>query len=303
MRLLKEAVTEQAMAVVMDEPMALHTSLKIGGPVDVLATPADAHALGLMMARLAREGVTVLPLGGGTNLLVQDGGIEGVALSMTAFRQLAVVREDNQSVLMEVGAGLPLGRLVAHCRRMGYEGLSGLAGVPGHVGGAVAGNAGAWGDEMGAVVQEVLICDREGRQGWVSGALMGFTYRGSALPQGAVIVSARILLKKANAVSVAQRMDECLMKKKSTQPLAARTAGCVFKNPAGDSAGRLMDACGCKGMREGAVEVSRVHANFFVNLGGASARDFMRLMERVSQRVMATSGTALEPEIKVVGRC
>ena len=166
---------------------------------------------------------------------------------------------------------------------------------------AIAGNAGSFGTEMMDVVQTLSIIDADGQVSAIDRDAFTPGYRSSGLPEGSVILGARLALRRDEPSAVAARMDEALRRKNETQPLGKRSAGCVFKNPPGDSAGRLIDAAGCKGMRAGGIVVSGLHAGFFINTGKATALDFMALMDQVRDRVVKSFGVELEPEIKVVG--
>jgi UDP-N-acetylmuramate dehydrogenase len=285
------------------EPMARHTWLRIGGPAEAFVTPRDVESLGRLVRAARKAGVPVLAVGGGSNLLVMDGGIEGLTVSMAALDSMEVSEEAPDGVLIAAGAGLPLQRLLEFARERGLSGLEGLAGIPGQVGGATAGNAGAFGFELKDVVSGAMLMDQEGRLTKVERAQMGFRYRGASVPGGSIILSVELRLERDDPAEVAGRMERFLREKRRSQPLGSGSAGCVFKNPQGHSAGKLIDEAGCKGMRQGEIEVSRVHANFFINTGGGTADDFLRLMDRVASMVKHSSGVVLEPEIRVVGKC
>ncbi|MBM4144678.1 MAG: UDP-N-acetylmuramate dehydrogenase [Nitrospira sp.] len=284
------------------EPMKNHTSLKIGGPADVLAMPQDVFSLINMHAALKRNKIPVLPLGGGTNILVRDRGIEGVVISSKSFRRIGVVSRDDSYVYVTVEAGALLQRLVHYTKENGYSGIEGFAGIPGTVGGAIFGNAGAFGCEIKDVLVSVEIMDTEGKIKKIKADQIAFRYRSSGILPGEFILSAEIKLTAGSTEEVSSRIEDFLNIKKEKQPIWEPSAGCVFKNPSGVSAGKLIDESGCKGMRIGDVEVSNLHANFFINKGRASASDFIRLMEEVADRVKTKSGILLEPEIKIVGR-
>lgn len=284
------------------EPMSNHTSLRIGGPADVFAMPQDPLSLRNMLVILKREGIPFFPLGGGTNILVMDGGIEGVVISLKSFRKIEVLSESNSYVNIFVEAGTPLQRLVGFSRENGYSGIEGLAGIPGSLGGAICGNAGAFGYEMKDVLVSIAMIDAEGRLDRFKAEGIDFGYRSSSISPDEIILSAEVRLKKDKKDEVSARIDDFLKMKKMYQPLSEPSAGCVFKNPPGFSAGRLIDEVGCKGMRIGDIEVSNIHANFFINKGKASASDFIRLMEDVAYKVKERFGVVLEPEIRIVGR-
>ncbi|MBI5188036.1 MAG: UDP-N-acetylmuramate dehydrogenase [Nitrospirae bacterium] len=284
------------------EPMKNHTSLRIGGPADVFVIPQDPLSLRNLQVNFKKMQIPYFPLGGGTNILVKDGGIEGVVISFKSFKRIEVIREDNKYVDLSVEAGTPLQGLVNFSKWNGYSGIEGLTGIPGTVGGAVCGNAGAFGYEMKAVLISVWMIDAEGRLERFKAEDIDFGYRRSGISPAELLLSAEIRLMKDKKEDVSARVDSFLKEKRKRQPISAPSAGCVFKNPDGLSAGKLIDEAGCKGMRIGDVEVSNLHANFFINKGEAKASDFIRLMEKVALRVKEKFGIVLEPEIRIIGR-
>jgi UDP-N-acetylmuramate dehydrogenase len=289
--------------VKFDEPMSSHTSLRMGGPADVYAIPRDIFSLVNISLNLEKNHIHFFTIGGGTNILVRDGGVEGVVLSTRLFKKILPMEEDNTSVLISVGAGALLLQVIIFARENGYSGVEGLAGIPGTVGGAIFGNAGAFGYEIKDVLTAVKIMDTEGGIKTVTADTVNFGYRSSGILPGNMILSAEMRLRKDTKEIVAARARDFLKMKQERQPLWEPSAGCVFKNPPGESAGKLIDAAECKGVRIGDVEVSNVHANFFINKGGrAKASDFIRLMDVVAHRVKKKYGVILEPEIKIVGR-
>lgn len=284
------------------EPMRNHTSLRIGGPADIFAMPQDLSSLKNMHINLRRNKIPFFPLGGGTNILVRDGGIEGAVISLRSLRRTGVLSKDNKYAYLFAEAGTLLQRIVNFSKENGYSGVEGLAGIPGTLGGAIFGNAGAFGYEMKDVLVLVEVMDIEGRIKKFNAEEINFGYRSSSISQNELILGAKIKLKKDEKEEVSAKVDDFLEKKREKQPLWEPSAGCVFKNPAGLSAGKLIDEAGCKGIRIGDVEVSSIHANFFINKGRANASDFIRLMEEAAHRVKERFGVVLEPEIKIVGR-
>jgi UDP-N-acetylmuramate dehydrogenase len=289
--------------VSFDEPMKKHTYLGIGGPADIFVVPNSVEALSSLLKAADQNKVQALPVGGGTNLLVSDGGIEGAVISMASFDEIRIINNDSDSVTVYVDSGYPLMRLVRFAADRGLTGIEGLAGIPGQVGGAISGNAGAFDQEIKDVLINVLVMHRDGNVEDIWKDALNFEYRHAELPPGAIILSALLSFGKDDPLAVSKRVDEFMKEKKSSQPLGERSAGCVYKNPPGGFAGKLIDEAGCKGMRVGGIEVSRVHANFFVNTGDGTAADYMNLMGEVSSKVKMSSGIVLEPEIRVVGKC
>ena len=288
--------------VLFMEPMIKHTSLRMGGPAEVFVIPQDIPSLRNMLVAFKRKEIPFLPLGNGTNVLVRDGGIEGAVISLRSFRKIEIISEDEGIVNVYVEAGTPLQRLVQFSKEKGYSGIEGLAGIPGSVGGAISGNAGAFGYEMKDVLASVSIMDAEGKIRKMKVEDIEFGYRRSNISFHGLLFSAEIALKKDEKENVTSKTEDFLKKKWENQPISEPSAGCVFKNPPGLSAGKLLDEAGCKGMRVGDVEVNRIHANFFINKGKAIASDFIKLMEDVKSRVKETFGIELEPEIRIVGR-
>lgn len=302
---LKELLKTELSGISMKfgEPMARHTSLKIGGPADAFIEPKTGEDAARVMSTAHKHGINISVFGGGTNTLVRDKGIEGIVMHMGGMRGISVISEGKDRMVLRVYPGTPLGEFLSYCKSNGLSGLEGLSGIPGHVGGAIWGNAGSFENEMGDAVVSVTILNKSGMARVIGKNEIGFKYRGSALPEGDAIIEAELELKPGDPESVGAKIAECLERKKASQPLNVRSAGCVFKNPKADFAARLIDKAGCKGMTEGDIEVSRLHAGFLVNKGKGTSEDFLRLMDRVADSVRDAFGVVLEPEIKVVGGC
>jgi UDP-N-acetylmuramate dehydrogenase len=284
------------------EPMMKHTSLRIGGPVDLFVIPQTLPSLKNILIIVNKKKIPFFVLGGGTNTLVKDGGIEGVVISLTSFRKIDILSENEINVCIYIETGASLQRLVNYSKESGYSGIEGLAGIPGSVGGAISGNAGAFGYEMKDVLISVSMMDTEGTIKTQGVENIDFGYRRSNISSTEILLSAEILLKKDSKERVSVKIEDFLKRKWESQPFSEPSAGCVFKNPPKLFAGKLIDEAGCKGMRIGDVEVSNTHANFFINKGRANASDFIRLMDDVTQRVKEKFRVVLEPEIRIVGR-
>ena len=288
------------------EPLGRHTSLGIGGRAEVYARPGTARDLARILAFDWQ--MPVYFLGGGTNILIMDEDIKALFISTGGLKGIEVKKlsRDEFLPILSVRAGESLKGVLAFCMKNGLSGLEPLTGIPGSVGGAVAGNAGAHGLEIGDVIRLVRVMGEKGGIKEMSGEEMGFFYRGSALlakgtvsPDG-LIIGAELALKPGSPMEIRALMARNFNIKKKTQPLQARSAGCVFKNPEGRAAGSLIEEAGFKGARVGGVEVSVVHANFFINRGDGSAEDFLRLMDKVSDGVEKRFGIRLEPEIRIL---
>lgn len=278
------------------EPMARHTSFNIGGPADLLVIPQDVEDLKAALAFARAEGLAVHVLGGGSNTLVRDRGIRGMVILPSAFQELE--RHENEVM---AGAGIRVSRLLAFCSKQGLAGLEILTGVPGTVGGAVWGNAGAWGGSVADHLGRVRLVTDQGDDLVLAREMIPFRYRLSGLPAGSVIVQATFALAPGDPTRIRQQISRWLVQRNATQPVEFRSAGSIFKNPSGDYAGRLVEAAGLKGTRLGGAMISEKHGNFFVNLGGARAADVLALVALAQERVLATTGIALELEIRVIG--
>ncbi|MDQ7786524.1 MAG: UDP-N-acetylmuramate dehydrogenase [Thermodesulfovibrionales bacterium] len=284
------------------EPMSNHTSLRIGGAAEIFALPRDLDSLKNIHLNLKKSNIPYIALGSGTNILIRDGGIAGAVVLFRSLKKIETLREEDEFIFIHTDAGALLAKLVRFSQEHGFSGLEGLAGIPGTVGGAICGNSGAFGYEIKDVLVALEMMDREGIVSWRRAEDIAFGYRKSGIRPEEFILGAEIRLKKDHAEAVSKRIGEFLRTKRERQPIWEPSAGCVFKNPPGTSAGKLLDEAGCKGATIGEVEVSEVHANFFVNKGNANALDFIRLMELVSLRVEKRFGILLEAEIKILGR-
>lgn len=275
------------------EPLARHTSMGIGGPADAYLEPGTSDELRALLDLAAERTLPLLLIGRGTNLLPDDRGFRGVAVKLAGdFARIEV-----GDGWVEAGAAAPLAALVERGMHRDLGGLEFTTGIPGAVGGSLAGNAGTASEALGDRVERVDVAAAGGALRRLPADACGFAYRTSALRSaGGVIVAARFRLEPRPRAEIAARV-RTYTEKRRTQPLTQPNVGCIFKNPAGDSAGRLIDAAGLKGARSGGVEVSGKHANFMVNLGGATAADVRTLIGVVRDRVRAASGVLLEPEV------
>ena len=283
------------------ERLAPYTTFQVGGPADALALPKDEAELVELIARCWAEGLPMSVLGGGANTLVRDGGIRGAVICLVnGFRELGLVEGD--ALLVEAGAWVKIPALVRFAAERGLEGVECLAGVPGTVGGALAMNAGTAERYAGEAVESVRWARLAG--GGVEtlpASRITFVYRGARLPEPGVVTSVRFRLRKGDAEALRAYLKEHAAMRRERQPWGVPCAGSVFRNPPGERAGRLIDAAGLKGRRVGGAEVSRVHANFLVNCGGATAADVLELIGVVRARVREAHGLDLELELKIAG--
>lgn len=282
--------------VLHDERLAPRTSIKVGGPADLLVRPADPDDLVALLRGVAELGVPLTVLGGGANTLVADAGVEGVVLRLPA--ELGEERVEGELVTLPAGA--PIARLPARGHALGLVGAEFLAGVPGTLGGALAMNAGTRAGELRDVLVAAELATAGGL-GFVPAAELGLAYRRSALPPGAVVTRLTCRLRPGDVAASRVTMEADVARRRATQPLTQPSFGSTFRNPPGRFAGELVEAVGLKGHRVGNAMWSDVHANFLVNLGGASARDVLQLMRLARRRVGERFGVALEAEVKLVG--
>jgi UDP-N-acetylmuramate dehydrogenase len=282
--------------VLAHEPMARHTSFRIGGPADLLVVPQDRTDLKAALAFARSEGLPVHVQGGGSNTLVRDGGIRGMVVLLSAFQELARCRDE-----VVAGVGVRVSRLLAFCSRQGLAGLEVLSGIPGTVGGAVWGNAGAWGGSVADRLARVHLLTATGEELTLAREVIPARYRSSGLPAGSVITQAAFGLSPDDPRAIRRRISGYLVERNLRQPVEFRSAGSIFKNPSGDFAGRLVEAAGVKGTRIGGAMISEKHGNFIVNLGGAQAAHVLALVALAREQVQARMGILLELEIRVVG--
>lgn len=280
------------------ELLSLHTTFGVGGPCDFMVWASTKDALRNVVSLARAQGLPVFVLGRGSNLLVRDGGIEGVVVRLVD--QLASVDVRGHQIV--AGAGASLGEVVSKATSAGIGGLEFLAGIPGTVGGAAVANAGARDVWFGHRLVELHIMASDLTESVRMRDEVPFGYRTSGIATDWIVTSAVLAGVPASVEEARREVETYLERRRGTQPLGERSAGCIFRNPPGDSAGRLIEAAGLKGLAVGGAEVSTVHANFVVNAGGATAREIMDLVEIVRERVRAVHGVDLELEISVVGR-
>jgi UDP-N-acetylmuramate dehydrogenase len=277
-------------------PIGRQTWFGVGGPAEVLFRPADADDLADFLATLPSE-IPVTVFGIGSNLLVRDGGIPGVAVRLG--RGCAAVSIGGDEI--RVGAAA-LDRIVALAAAdAGIGGLEFLSGIPGSIGGSVRMNAGAYGREIKDVLVSATALDRSGRAHSLTPDLMHLSYRHSGVDRGWIFIEARLRGAPDHRGRIASQLNEIRAVREATQPVRARTGGSTFKNPPGESAWQLIDAAGCRGLVRGGAKVSEKHTNFLINTGNATATDLESLGEEVRRRVYESSGILLEWEIERIG--
>ncbi len=279
------------------EPLSYYTSLRTGGPANIFIVPQDVDDMRKALIFAEKEKLPVVILGGGNNLLVKDKGIRGVVIKLEG----CLGRMEFHGEEVTVGAGAGLSTVIREAAALGLGGIEPLVGIPASIGGALAMNAGTPDGAIGDYVSAVYLLYPDGTIGDIKPATGTFAYRTFHHPPGAILLGARIMLQRRPQKEILAEIKERLKHKKATQPLALASAGCVFKNPPADHAGRLLEKAGLRGKRIGAAEISAKHANFIVNRGGATAADILALIELAFERVQTKFGIKLELEIRIVG--
>ena len=294
---LLEIVTQPGSRLRFGEPLARHTYFGIGGEATAYIEVSTVPELAAL-ARFHKEwGVPIAVIGRGSNLLVSDTGFKGIGVRLVG--ELAKL-EVNGNVV-SVGAGLSLPRLSKTMSRRGLSGVEFALGIPGSVGGALIMNAGAWGSSFGDVVTNVTVMSGTGDIVELTHAESNFEYRHSGLDAYFCVTGATLKLEPGDVDVITARMQNFYKQKVETQPFAEENAGCMFKNPPGDSAGRLIDISGLKGYRIGGAEVSTVHGNFILNIDNATATDVLNLVAYIQQQVREKTGISLQTEVKRLG--
>jgi len=287
-----------------NEPLAKHTTIRIGGPASLMVFPSKEEELFEVVRRASEMEIPWNVIGGGSNLLCADEGYVGVVINLRHLKGIRVLRKEEGStknggtLILEVLSGTMVGEVLSFARRQGYSGLEFLAGVPATVGGAVRMNAGAYGKTFSMFVKKVKLL-KEGKIEDYQPRENDWTYR--SFRREGIVVSATIGLIRVSPEEIEKNLKEIYFKRKANQPLTERTFGSAFKNPPCCYAGKLIEDCGLKGYRIGGAKVSERHANFIVNFGNAKAQDVLALLRGVQKKVWERFGIMLEPEVKFLG--
>ena len=285
-------------------PLAGFTTFNIGGPADLLAFPEGEKDLSALSGMIVDTGINYMLLGRGSNMLISDRVFRGVVIVIDeGLRRIDFKDKGKGKVYVE--AGCDLNQLINRAIEEELGGLEDLAGIPGTVGGAVRMNAGAMGCSIGNRVDEISVFRLEEGQiedEKIMADRIQFNYRETSIEDNQIIYKVKLKLYKKDRRDLDSQRKEVLHWRRENQPLGKQSAGSVFRNPEGISAGELIDRCGLKGMRIGGAMVSKKHANFIINMGGASAEDVCRLMDRIKSEVSEREGIELSEEIKIVGR-
>lgn len=285
--------------VLTEEPMASHTTFRIGGPADYFVLPENAEELKSVLKLCEEEQMPYFILGNGSNLLVGDQGFRGVVIQL--YKNFDGI--EIQGTTVRARAGAMLIRVAKEAARAGLTGLEFASGIPGTVGGAMVMNAGAYGGEMKDVVTCVLVLTKDGEIRTLGNEEMKFRYRGSVIEdEGYIVLETVMELQEGNVEEIQSRMEELSLQRKTKQPIEYPSAGSTFKRPEGYFAGKLIMDAGLRGYRVGGAQVSEKHCGFVINAGGATAADVMQLMKDVSEKVEEKFGVGLEPEVKRIGQ-
>lgn len=294
---MAESLAREGLITSRDEPLAKKTWWRVGGPADLWVEAGDRRGLTRVMAMASEAGLPVFVLGNASNLLVSDRGIRGVVLRLVG--ELAGAEADDR--VMTLGGGTRLVQLLKRAEREAWTGLEMLAGIPGTIGGAVKMNAGTRLGEIKDALIDVDVVLANGEHGTLTVDDLRMSYRHSELPEGAAVASARLRRSDEDPATAFEHVREHLAYRARTQPVDVPTCGSTFRNPEGDTAGRLIESCGLKGTRIGAAQVSEKHANFLVNTGGATASELRDLIEHVRATVAERTGVQLRPEVVLAG--
>jgi UDP-N-acetylmuramate dehydrogenase len=289
----------------LDEPMAKHTTLRLGGPADIWARPTDFDTLASLLRRCHECEVAVHFVGGGTNLLVRDGGLRGLVINLGRINRVWRPNPEIEPTIVEVEAGASTGRLLAQATTWELGGVEFLGGVPGSVGGGLIMNAGTYLGEFTNVVSEVRSLDLAGNAVVRDHAACGFRYRNSDLPTHEIVVSARLNLRPRPRAEIDAEVAALRERRREREPSGVPNNGSTFKNPLGDYAGRLIEAAGLKGCRRGGAVVSPKHANWLVVdrsvEPACTSADMLELIDFVRAEVERIHGVRLETEVKIIG--
>ncbi|MDH4211837.1 MAG: UDP-N-acetylmuramate dehydrogenase [candidate division WOR-3 bacterium] len=282
--------------VTTDEPLADHTSFHIGGRARFFVCVYTKTALTMVLQIISKHRLPYFIIGAGTNILVADSGFPGVVLKLGGVFKRIAWRDG----LVRCGGGVMIGDFLKESLVEGYGGGEFLAGIPGTVGGAVKGNAGAFGSSIADMAVSAVVVDGNGKEVILSRAELGFSYRSSNINNGCMVITADLVMIRDNRRTIKKKIDENLKRRMERHPVGY-SAGSFFKNPPGQAAGKLIEMCGLKGISVGGAVVSEKHANYIINRGGARAADVVALAGHIKKTVFKKTGIRLEEEVKLLG--
>ena len=297
MNIICEYVKNEGISYIENEPMALHTTFKIGGPARLAVFPKNENEISDVIKKCKEENVRYMVVGNGSNLLVADEGIDAVVILLgKEFGEVKLI--DDTTIFAEAGA--PLMKVCRFALENGLSGLEFAYGIPGSCGGGAFMNAGAYGGELGDVMFRCDHIDKDGNKGSLEGDDLKLAYRHSAYYEnGCIITGAYFKMQKADKEEIKAKMADYMSRRRDKQPLEYPSAGSTFKRPEGNFAGALIEQCGLKGTRVGGAEISTKHAGFVINKGGATCKDVLDLCKKVADTVKAEKGIDLEMEVRV----
>jgi UDP-N-acetylmuramate dehydrogenase len=292
--------------ILWDTPMSKYSTFKVGGPADAIISVTNIKDLKRLIHWLKKNAINWRILGRGSNILVPDQGLSGVTIVLgrefISIEKLHSVRVHNKDrILIRAGAGCLLSKVTHYCTKNALSGFEFAIGIPGSIGGAVVMNAGAWSHEIENLLDSATLMDNNGKVYTERGKNLGFTYRGWGMEHNTILLYANFTLTRGNKEKIKDACRKYQELRKNNQPLTEPSAGSFFKNPPGQSAGRLIDEAGLKGHSIGGAKVSEKHANFIVNTGSASTTDILDLMRLVQNSVYKQFGIKLEPEVHILG--
>ncbi|WNB93979.1 UDP-N-acetylmuramate dehydrogenase [Bacillus sp. NEB1478] len=298
-QLAEKFKTENLGKVLLNEPLKNHTTFKIGGPADLFFEPKDIESLKKAVVYMKEAHVPIRAIGRGSNLLVSDGGIEGVVIKVG--EGLNHLEKDGSRIT--VGGGYSIIPLATVLSREAYTGLEFSAGIPGSIGGAVFMNAGAHGSDMSKIVDKALILFPDGELKWLTNEELEFSYRTSVLQKnGGICVEAVLVLEKGDKETILTELKKNKDYRRNTQPWNYPCCGSVFRNPLPEYAGNLIETSGLKGTQIGGAQISDMHANFIVNTGEAKAKDVLDLISYIQKTIKEKQGIELQTEVEIIGR-
>ena len=294
---VSKIITQPGSRIRFGEPLAKHTHFGIGGETTAYIEVSTVLELAALARFHTAWNVPIAVIGRGSNLLVSDTGFKGISIRLVG----ALAKLEVDGKVVSAGAGLALPALSKTMSRDGLSGVEFAFGIPGSVGGALIMNAGAWGSSFGDIVTDVTVMDNTGELANLKHTEANFEYRHSNLDTYFCVTGATLALEPGDVDTITERMQTLFKQKVETQPFVEENAGCMFKNPPGDSAGRLIDISGLKGHRIGGAEVSTVHGNFILNIDNATAEDVLKLVAHIQQQVREKTGISLQTEVKRLG--
>ncbi|MDY6862833.1 MAG: UDP-N-acetylmuramate dehydrogenase [Thermodesulfobacteriota bacterium] len=287
--------------VFFDQPLALYTTYKIGGHADFMVFPRSISEIKYLLNICSEKGVPYCIWGGGSNILVLSERIRAVIINLSKLNNISLSRSINQKTSIYAQAGVTLSRLLEYTVDKSFSGFEFLAGIPGTLGGALFMNAGSQGMEIKDIILSLTLMEINTSTREIDRDNLRFSYRNLDIKDGSIILNAKLLVNEGDKEKIKAGIKDNLLKRRRSQPINLPGAGCIFKNPAGGSAGKIIEKVGVKGMQKGDAKISKKHGNFIENMGSAKADDVLYLIKTIKDTVFSRTGIILEPEIKFLG--